>query len=79
MKTLEEVWQSFNKILPADAPAVQRREMKMAFYAGAAGVMARMGLVSTEAVSEDEGVEILEGANREIQEYTRRLVEGKEG
>ena len=41
MKTIFSEWQSFERdVVPAAAPAIQREEMRRAFYAGAQAMYA---------------------------------------
>ena len=47
-------WQSYaNKVVPADAPAIQREECRRAFYAGAAAMLALV-LAAVEPAEGDE-------------------------
>jgi len=70
-------WDTFEKAyLPKDAPAVQRREMRRAFYAGAQGVL--FGVIASltngaEPTAED--LAVMDGLQRELSDFAR-MVEG---
>lgn len=53
MNTIRDEWEEFARhVVPPDAPAVQRGEMRVAFYAGATAVLwlgARISMYSDEA------------------------------
>jgi hypothetical protein len=66
MNTIQQAWQTFERdIIPADAPTIQRVEMKRAFYAGAAVILSVNAHIAEEGVSEDAAVAILEGLMEE--------------
>lgn len=67
------------RVLPPDAPAVQRQETRRAFYAGAAQMLALFDWISTDAVSEDEGVELLERLHVELRAYASTVGTPAEG
>lgn len=78
MKTVQEEWASFAlAVIPADAPPVQRQEMRRAFYAGCWSMLQLVKLIGTDAVSEDEGVATLEQMEAEITEFYRKVKGGR--
>jgi len=70
-KPIETAWKRFERmVVPADASAVQRSEMRKSFYAGAAIVFK----VITQNVSEGEEVQesdlkLLDDIAREVDEF----------
>ena len=65
--TLKENWESFEaEVLDKDAPAIQRSEMKIAFYAGVASTI---GVLTDSNLSEDEAEELLFKLKNELHEY----------
>jgi hypothetical protein len=78
MNTILEQWESFSAMaLPLDAPPIQRQEMRRAFYAGAEAMARIQFSVGDRAMSEDAGVQVLEGCHDELRGFARRVVEGK--
>lgn len=78
MKTIFSEWQSFERdVVPAAAPAIQREEMRRAFYAGAQAMYA---LVMVEAVApdnEDDCEANLEALQQELAAFPTDLREAK--
>jgi len=72
------LWASFEKdILPANAPPVQRQEMRRAFYAGSFGVLtAMLHVVGSNEVGMEEGVLILDRLYNECKAFAARVGEG---
>ena len=78
MKTIHEVWESLEAAaIPADAPDIQRQEMRRAFYAGAQAMLHLAFSVGPESVSEDEGAAMLERWRLEVLAFSRAIREGK--
>jgi hypothetical protein len=76
---MAELWEQFARVaLPPDAPEVQRREMKRAFYSGAHGIMFKVihalapGQESTEA---DE--QLIQDLHEELQEFAELIKQGR--
>lgn len=75
---LQEEWQSYRrKVLPAAAPPVQVQECRRAFYAGAMAAFAIYHAIGDDAISEDEGVQILSDLQDELDEFPKLVREGK--
>ena len=62
--TVKQHWERFSRIIPHNAPAIQRYEMKRAFYAGMLSGFAE--LVSLSELPEDEAVACLDNFKKEI-------------
>jgi len=68
--TLQERWESFQKmVIPPNAPPVQIREMKLAFYAGAESFNKTLLHITTLEKPEQVEVAMLEGLNQEIKQF----------
>lgn len=78
-ETLAQMWDGFaRQVMPAGAPAVQRQEMRRAFYAGCwVMLMAMRNDLGSEQVSEEEGVAVLEGWMEECRRFQRDMLEGR--
>lgn len=69
MNTIQEKWESYLKtVMPADAPAAQIRECRIAFYAGAVMMMETMKSIS-DTDNEDAAVAMLEGLEDECNAF----------
>lgn len=77
-RSLAEEWDNFSKALLANAPEVQRTEMRRAFYAGAQSFF---GLISGGLDPDHEptelDVEYVEGLNQELRAFGRDVSEGR--
>lgn len=77
---LGEIWTQYEKSLldPANAGAVQRRETRRAFYAGA---QALLGLLMTELTPgiepTDDDLKRLDSINDELKRFALDISEGK--
>lgn len=78
MNTVQSQWESFCKAcLPADAPDIQRQEMRRAFFAGARAYQALCMVATTLS---DEGAEqVLTGLDEELQAFARGVGTPQEG
>jgi hypothetical protein len=73
-KLIEKAWTNFEKnVISSAAPAVQRKEMRRAFYAGVFSLLQEMKRLGDEDVSEEIGINALEGIEAECREFTRRV------
>lgn len=78
MNTIRKQWDIFNTtVIPADAPAIQRKEMRRAFYAGAEALLRINFEIGGENVSEDQGMTILNGLNEECFDFAKQVAAGK--
>jgi hypothetical protein len=75
---IKEEWNSFDKdVVPAGAHHVQRQEMKRAFYAGAHAILCQVRAIGEDdAVSELDGVRILEGLWQESLRFKESVLRG---
>ena len=71
IKTIDQRWDVFRRqVLPEAAGAVQLREMKRAFFAGAAALLGASLEVSI--LSDDAAVVVLEGLHEEAHDFSTR-------
>lgn len=78
MRTIQHAWESFAAaVLSPDAGAVQRREMRRAFYAGAHATLTVMRGLGEPEVSEDAGVAVLESLSQESQAFAVAVTQGR--
>jgi hypothetical protein len=74
MRTVQEHWESFEKlVINKNAGATQRKEMRNAFYAGAQSTLLGIMEVGASNVSEEAGAHIIEGYNQELSEFAKRI------
>ena len=75
MNTVQEQWASFSKmVVPKDAPPVQIQEMRRAFYSGVKAMIRIQWAVG--GVSENAGVEMLEGVHDEVKRFEIEVAQG---
>lgn len=68
MNTVQDEWIQFEKMVIAlDAPDIQVKEMKLAFFGGATALLALSMRIAT--YDEDAAVEILEGLHDECERF----------
>lgn len=78
MRTIADQWALFERaVMPKDAPAVQRQEMRRAFYAGCEGMLRLQFEIGAKSVSEDAGVRIIEGWHDECRRFAAAVATGK--
>ena len=78
MNTIAEQWGLFEKaVIPIDAPAIQRQEMRRAFYGGAAALLRLQWVVGDGAIGEDAGVAIIEGWHDECLRFAEDVSKGR--
>lgn len=78
MTSIREQWDSFDvAVVPKGCSALQRQEMRRAFYAGAESVLALFFDIGGDHVSEDEGVVRLERFHEECRTFARDVEEGR--
>lgn len=79
MKTVDELWKSFEKaIIPEGAPDLQRREMKKAFYGGAWSMMhtfLAMTEIAEKLEKENKGQEAKEQAMNQLDAIMKEMEE----
>lgn len=78
-RLMAEQWDSFARaVLSKDAPAVQRQEMRRAFYAGAQGIM--FGVImalAPESEPTPEDLQIMENLQTELDEFIELIKAGR--
>lgn len=80
MRTIESQFKSFEKlVVPQDAGSAQRKDMKMAFFAGVQSVLNLQLAVADSNVSEDVAVEVLESWHSECRKFAETIFIYKEG
>lgn len=76
---MAEQWDSFaRQIIPPGAPAVQRQEMRRAFYAGAQAIL--YGILTNLAPEHDptpEDLQALENVAEELRAFAKHVKEGR--
>lgn len=73
-KTIEDCWESFSRlVIPPDAPETQIREMRVAFYAGAASMFNLCDATGEPDVSLAEGCRRLNGWKAELERFAAQL------
>jgi hypothetical protein len=79
MNTIQEKWESFKiLVIPNDAPRIQIKEMRNAFFAGAISVISITDAISEVNVSEDAGVAMLEGLHDECRRFVNETATSPE-
>lgn len=70
-------WDTFNRLaMPKDAPEVQVREMRNAFYAGVAMIFAEiMDQLDNPNLTNDEGGEFMAEIHSEVNEFIASKIE----
>lgn len=77
MNTIQEQWDMFSAlVIPKNAPPIQQQEMRRAFYAGAEAMTRIQFAVGDKNMSEEAGVQILEGCNDELRRFSKQVMEG---
>lgn len=73
---IEEAWQEYKaKALdPVGAGEVQVDEARRAYYAGAGMVFSEVYGISDDSVTEDEGLDIIEGIGVELAKYLQDFI-----
>lgn len=76
---MAEQWDSFARaILPKDASAVQRQEMRRAFYAGAQGILhGVIAAFAPESEPTDEDLQIMADLELELSEFAESVKKGR--
>lgn len=76
---MAEQWNSFAQaVLPRDASATQRREMRRAFYAGAQGIL--FGVIAALAPDSEptaEDLAMMDNLQRELSDFADAVKAGK--
>jgi hypothetical protein len=77
--SMAENWKRFAEmVLPADAPDIQRSEMRKAFYAGATAILGIMEELTDECTEPtDRDMEMVEAVHRELQDFAAAVGAGQ--
>lgn len=76
--TIQAMWVSYmDEVIPKGASPVQIQECKRAFVAGAKAVLGIVVAIGEDDVSEEQGVEILEGLQGECRAFVADVLEGR--
>lgn len=78
MRTLADEWKEFETlVIPQSAPAMQRKEMRRAFYAGAQSLLQATVEIASADLSDDAGAAILEGYHDECRRFGNDIAHGR--
>lgn len=73
MNTIQEKWERFEKlVVPKNAPAIQREEMRKAFYCGAEA-MSEIQYEVGGCKTEEAAIQILNGVQDEFRRFAKEL------
>jgi hypothetical protein len=76
-KTAAQEWEEFWKaVAPPRASAIQKQEMRRAFYAGIYCMLQTCKALGHEDVPEDDGVEVLEKLQEELEAFYELMKKG---
>lgn len=71
-QTVRAGWERYAaKVIPGDAPEIQRSETEAAFFAGALIALQALLQITLDDVSEEEGVDRLDALHREVNAFFR--------
>lgn len=76
MRTIKSKCDSYLELLPENASEVQVKETEMAFYAGAAAILAIMYELGGDDVSDEAGEAVLQSLHDEAVSYANSLAIG---
>lgn len=76
---MAEQWDQFSRrVLPVDASAVQKQEMRRAFYAGAQSILFRViQALAPETEPTTEDIQVMEDVHQELQEFAKLVQQGR--
>ena len=74
-----EQWDQFARlVLPKEAPADQRREMRRAFYSGAQAILFNViASLDEEPEPTGEDLRIIDGVGRELEDFAEMVKNGR--
>lgn len=74
LKSISAAWASFEKVaIPHSAGEDQRRDMRIAFYAGATTVLGTLAEIASDRVTEADGMNHLGAMTHEAHEFAHGL------
>lgn len=71
LNTVAGQWATFETVLPLNAPPMQRKEMRLAFYAGVEAVLRILVQIGRDDVSQEAGEALLQSLHDECQAFAR--------
>jgi hypothetical protein len=76
---MAEQWDQFARaVLPRDASADQRREMRRAFYAGAQGILFRViSALAPESEPTEDDLRMMDDLEKELAEFGQMIKDGR--
>lgn len=76
---MAEQWDQFARsVLPINAPATQRREMRRVFYAGAQSILFRViDSFAPESEPTAEDLQIMGNLHQELQDFAQSVEQGR--
>ncbi len=76
---MAEQWDQFARaVLPPNAPAVQRQEMRRAFYAGAQGILFKViQSFAPESEPTDADLQVMTDLERELSDFAELVKAGR--
>ena len=76
---MAEEWDKFARgVLPAGCPAIQKTEMRRAFYAGAQSILFRViQSFAPESEPTDADLQIMENLHQELQDFAVLIKSGR--
>jgi hypothetical protein len=76
---MAEQWDQFARaVLPKDAPADQRREMRRAFYAGAQGILFKViTALAPDSEPTEEDLRMMDDLERELLDFAEMIKAGR--
>ena len=79
LKLIDQAWRSYSEVvIPAHAGAVQRQEMRRAFYAGATTLLGSIMVVLDPGDEPTEAdLQKMQGIHDELEQFTADLKRGK--
>lgn len=75
--TIAEEWEKFDTVLLQGASAVQKQEMRRAFYAGYQSAVTACSDLGDDAIPEDAGVAFLQARMDELAGFGKAIMAGK--
>ena len=71
-------WATFERVLPADAPDIQKQEMRRAFYGGAQALLGGLLKALEPGGKTTEGdLATIDGVNAELKRFAEDVLNGK--
>jgi hypothetical protein len=76
---MAEQWNEFARlVLPGDVSAVQRREMRRAFYAGGQAIIFRIvTALAPDAEPTEADLQLMDDLHQELNAFTRDVIAGR--